>query len=156
MASKVFYLNFNIWIFVLSIIGGILFVFTEFAGYVTPPYSYVYLVSLESTFYNVDHLIYAPLFLLVGGLFFFNTFVAMKELEFIKIDLPFVNPQYGFFSAIGILAISAVGGVAFELIMAGSGAINWWLGTGFYAGLIGGILITILYYLLSKPQPTAN
>ena len=92
-------------------------------------------------------------FLLVGALFFFNTFVALKQLEFLKIDLPFVNKQFGFFSAIGILVISVVGGLAFEVIMAGSGAINWWLSTGFYAGLIGGVLITLLYYLESKtPQ----
>ncbi|MHA1839786.1 MAG: hypothetical protein ACTSVM_01490 [Candidatus Ranarchaeia archaeon] len=30
---------------------------------------------------------------------------------------------------------------------------DWWLGTGFYAGLIGGILDAILFYLLMKsPQ----
>ena len=58
--------------------------------------------------------------------------------------------------ALGILGISAVGGIAFEAILSDSNARDWWLGTGFYTGIIGGILLPLLYYFIMKSpkQPT--
>jgi len=147
--------NFYGLIFILSILGAILFVFTEFGGYTTPPY-YYYSVSLESSFNNPDLIAYAPLFILVICLFLLNIFLPLKELNIIKTSFPSNSAKLGFYSSLGILVISAVGGIAFEAILSDSNARDWWLGTGFYTGIIGGILLPLLYYFIMKnpKQPT--
>lgn len=151
MANRNILSNYYTWILVLSLLGGILFLFTEFAGYTAPPYNYWYSVSLESAFYNPDHAAFAPVFILVAGLFFLNTFVSLKGLNLIKFEARGIDAQkLGLYTSIGIFVISVIGGVAFELILAESGATDWWFNTGFYAGLIGGILMTIFYYLIMK------
>jgi len=147
--------NFYGLIFVLSVIGAILFVFTEFGGYTTPPY-YQYSVNLESSFSNPDLIAYAPLFILATCFFLLNMFLPLKELNIIKTSFPGNSAKLGLYSSLGILAISAVGGIAFEVILSDSGARDWWLGSGFYAGIIGGILLPLLYYFIMKSpkQPT--
>jgi hypothetical protein len=136
-------------IFILSVIGTILFAFTEFGGYTTPPY-YYYSVSLESSFSNPDLIAYAPLFILATCFFLFNIFLSLKELNIIKTSFPSNSAKLGFYSSLGILGISAVGGIAFEVLLGDSGARDWWLGSGFYAGIIGGILLPLLYYFVMK------
>ena len=59
-----------------------------------------------------------------------------------------VNPT------LDLLVITAVGGIAFEVILSESGAWNWWLNSGFYAGIIGGILLPLLYYFIMKNSST--
>jgi len=147
--------NFYALIFILSVIGAILFVFTEFGGYTTPPY-YQYSVNLESSFRNPDLIAYAPLFVLVTFFFLLNIFLSLKELNIIKTAFPSNSAKLGLYSSLGILAISAVGGIAFEAILSESGAMDWWLSSGFYAGIIGGILLPLLYYFIMRnpKQPT--
>ena len=147
--------NFYALIFILSVIGVILFVFTEFGGYTTPPY-YQYSVNLESSFRNPDLIAYAPLFVLVTFFFLLNIFLSLKELNIIKTAFPSNSAKLGLYSSLGILAISAVGGIAFEAILSESGAMDWWLSSGFYAGIIGGILLPLLYYFIMRnpKQPT--
>jgi len=141
--------NFYALIFILSVIGAILFVFTEFGGYTTPPY-YQYSVNLESSFNNPDLIAYAPLFILVTFFFVLNIFLSLKELNIIKTAFPSNSAKLGLYSSLGILAISAVGGIAFEVILAESNARDWWLSSGFYAGIIGGILLPLLYYFIMR------
>jgi hypothetical protein len=147
--------NFYALIFILSVIGVILFVFTEFGGYTTPPY-YQYSVNLESSFRNPDLIAYAPLFVLVMFFFLLNIFLSLKELNIIKTAFPSNSAKLGLYSSLGILVISAVGGIAFEAILSESGAMDWWLSSGFYAGIIGGILLPLLYYFIMRnpKQPT--
>jgi hypothetical protein len=150
------YSNFYLLILVLSLIGAVLFAFTEFGGYTTPPY-YQYSVSLESSFRNPDLVAYAPLFVLVTLLFLFNIFLSLKELNVIKTSFPSNAAKLGLYSSLCILAISAVGGAAFELILSESNATDWWLSSGFYAGIIGGILLPLLYYFAMKnPQQSTS
>jgi hypothetical protein len=142
-------------IFILSVIGAILFIFTEFGGYTTPPY-YQYSVNLESSFNNPDLIAYAPLFILVACFFLLNVFLSLKELNIIKTSFPKNSAKLGLYSSLGVLAITAIGGIAFEVILSDSGALDWWLSSGFYAGIIGGILLPLLYYfaIKSPKQPT--
>jgi hypothetical protein len=147
--------NFYALIFILSVIGVILFVFTEFGGYTTS-LRYQYSVSLESSFNNPDLIAYAPLFILVTFFFLLNIFLSLKELNIIKTAFPSNSAKLGLYSSLGILVISAVGGIAFEAILSESGAMDWWLSSGFYAGIIGGILLPLLYYFIMRnpKQPT--
>ena len=137
-------------ILVLSIIGTILFTFTDFGGYVGGIYDYAYSISLESSFSNPDLILFAPLFLLVIFLFVVNIFLPLKELNIIKTSSPNNSAKIGFYSSLIIFIISAVGGVSFEFILSESGAISWWFDAAFYAGVLGGILLPILYYLVMK------
>ena len=139
-------------IFILSLIGAILFIFTEFGGYTT---YYQYSVNIESSFSNPDLVAYAPLFILVTFFFLLNIFLSLKELNIIKTSFPSNSAKLGFYSSLGILVITAVGGIAFEVLLSGSGALNWWLNSGFYAGIIGGILLPLLYYFIMK-SPSAK
>src|SRR3989304_6608026 len=100
--------NFYALIFILSVIGAILFVFTEFGGYTTPPY-YQYSVNLESSFNNPDLVAYAPLFILVTFFFLLNIFLSLKELNIIKTAFPRNSAKLGLYSSLGILAITAIG-----------------------------------------------
>jgi hypothetical protein len=134
-------------IFILSIIGAILFIFTEFGGYTT---YYKYSVNLESSFRNPDLSAFAPLLVLVSFFFVLNIFLSLKGLNIIKTSLANNSAKLGFYSSLGILVITAVGGIVFEIILSDSGATDWWLNSGFYAGLIGGILLPLLYYFIMK------
>jgi hypothetical protein len=138
-------------IFILSVIGAILFIFTEFGGYTT---YYQYSVNIGSSFSNPDLIAYAPLFILVTFFFLLNIFLPLKELNIIKTSFPSNSAKLGFYSSLGILVITAIGGIAFEVILSGSGAWNWWLNSGFYAGIIGGILLPLLYYFIMKNNST--
>jgi hypothetical protein len=80
----------------------------------------------------------------------------MKELNIIKTSFPSNSDKLGFYSSLGILIISAIGGIAFEAILSDSNARDWWLGSGFYAGIIGGILLPLLYYLIMKNPKQPN
>jgi len=135
-------------IFILSVIGTILFVFTEFGGYVS---YYAYSIDFGSSFRNPDLLAYSPFFILVTVLFLINIFLPLKELNIIKTSFPRNSAKLGFYSSLGILAITAIGGI----ILSGSGARDWWFGSGFYAGIIGGILLPLLYRFVMK-NPSTN
>jgi hypothetical protein len=87
---------------------------------------------------------------LVICLFLFNVFLSLKELNIIKTSFPSNSAKLGFYASLGILAISAVGAIAFDAILSDSGALNWWVDTGFYAGIIGGIILPLLYYFVMK------
>lgn len=140
-------------IFILSVIGAILFIFTEFGGYTT---YYQYSVNIESAFNNPDLIAYAPLLLLVAFFFLVNIFLSLKELNIIKVAFPRNSAKLGFYTSLGILVITVIGGVAFEVILSESGAWNWWFNSGFYAGIIGGILLPLLYYLIMKNSSTKS
>ncbi|MBM3292360.1 hypothetical protein FJY84_06740 [Candidatus Bathyarchaeota archaeon] len=77
--------SYYIIILTLSVIGAILFATTDFGGYLS---YYAYSVSLETSFYNPDLKIYAPLFILATLFFLLNVFVSLKELGFIKSSFP--------------------------------------------------------------------
>lgn len=135
-------------IFILSVIGTILFVFTEFGGYVS---YYAYSINFESSFRNPDLLVYSPFFILVTVLFLINIFLPLKELNIIKASFPRNSSKLGFYSSLGILAITAIGGI----ILSTSGAWDWWFGSGFYSGIIGGILLPLLYRFAMKNASTS-
>ena len=143
-------------ILILSIIGVILFTFTDFGGYIGGFYDYRYSISLESSFSNPDLLAFAPLFILVICLFLVNIFLPLKELKVVKASFPNNSAKLGFYSSLLILVISAVGAVAFEVILSDAGAVDWWLDAGFYAGIIGGILLPLLYYFIMKKPTSAT
>jgi hypothetical protein len=137
--------SYYVLILMLSIIGAILFSFTEFGGY-TAYYSYS--VNLQSVFSNPDLIAYSPIYLLLDFLFLLNIFLSLKELNIIKLSFPKKSANLGFFSSLGIFAITTVSGVAFVALLSDAG--DWWFGAGFYAGIIGGILLPILYRMSMK------
>jgi hypothetical protein len=139
-------------ILILSIIGTILFTFTDFGGYLG---YYRYSISLESSFNNPDLIAFAPLYILVVCLFLLNIFIPLKELKIIKTSFPKNSAKLGFYSSLLILIISAFGAIAMEVILSEADAVDWWLDAGFYAGIIGGILLPLLYYFTMK-KPTSK
>jgi len=76
--------NYYALILVLSIIGAILFIFTEFGGYTS---YYSYSVNITSVFNNPDLIPYAPVYLLTAFLFLLN-FCFTKRTQHNQITLP--------------------------------------------------------------------
>jgi hypothetical protein len=140
-------------IFILSVIGAIIFIFTEFGGYLS---YYQYSVNIESSFSNPDLIAYSPFLLLVAFFFLLNIFLSLKGLNVIKTSFPRNGAKIGLYSSLGILIITAIGGIAFEVILSDSGAQDWWLSSGFFAGIIGGILLPLLYYFSLKNPSAIN
>ncbi len=54
-----------------------------------------------------------------------------------------------FFSLL-ILCLAIVGGVTYEIVRAGIGYEDWWLDTGFYAGIIIGLINSAFYTVLLR------
>lgn len=103
--------------------------------------------SVLSQHSTIPTMLPSPIFILVACLFFLNTFISLKELNLIKFKAPIETHKLGLYTSVGILVISIAGGIAFEVMLSESGATDWWFNSGYYAGLIGGISMTTLYYL---------
>jgi len=99
---------------------------------------------------------YSPFLLLVAFFFLLNIFLSLKGLNVIKTSFPRNVAKIGLYSSLGILIITAIGGIAFEVILSDSGAQDWWLSSGFFAGIIGGLLLPILYYFSLKNPSAIN
>ncbi|MHA1839787.1 MAG: hypothetical protein ACTSVM_01495 [Candidatus Ranarchaeia archaeon] len=97
MEAKGLLSNYYTWILVLSVIGGILFLTTEFAGYTAPPYYYWYSVSFASAFENPDHVVAIPVILAGAAMFLFNALIALKELNIFKVKIPYGDKRFGLY-----------------------------------------------------------
>jgi hypothetical protein len=137
--------NYYVLILVLSTIGSLLFIFTEFGGYTS---YYSYSVNIESVFSNPDLIAYAPIYLLVAFLFLVNVFISLKELNILKLSFPHNSAKLGYYTSIAIFVITVISGITFVALL--SEANDWWFGAGFYAGILGGILLPLLYRLSRK------
>ncbi len=148
MSQKAIFTNMYFWVLVLGVLGGILMLATEFAGYTAPPYGYWYSIYVGTE--NPDHIPYVPLLVAVAAMFLFNVLIALMGLGVIKVPVTARLLRIGFFLGLLILIIGVAGITAFEIIMADSSASDWWWGTGAFASIIGGALLLIQYIFLIK------
>lgn len=82
--------------------------------------------------------------------------LAMALLSFITLiskGLSFRKPiRLSWIFAVLTLGLAILGGVAYEITRANLGYEDWWLDTGFYAGLVTGLLNIILYTILLRKR----
>jgi hypothetical protein len=128
---------------ILSGIGFLLVLFTDWGGW----YYYNYYGGYEvwgwvSLFTWAG---FFPLFLM-AGIFSFTSYISYLGLRTPeKLSDQFL--LFGFLGSIVIVIINILALIIFAIAVSDS---DWWLDAAFYASFIGGILNSVLFYLLRK------
>lgn len=129
-------------ILVLSVVGIILIAALDFAGFYYPGYGNRY-SCLSCEFWTPGDLA-AQVIMII--LLIIQIVVALNDLlpkKIIEMDLEIFGILLaGLTILLAIIGIASFG-IAYE-------AYTWWPGTGFYGGIIAGILNTILFFLKYK------
>jgi succinate dehydrogenase hydrophobic anchor subunit len=136
-------------VLIISLIGIILVVIGSFAGfYLTGPYSgyrYSCLYCEYSTPLDFIAQILIIILLVTQGIIGMNEVISEGFLA--KINIFKVLKNYALYLSILTIIFSIVGIISFG---ATYGEYDWWPETGFYAGLISGLLNSILFFLENK------
>ncbi len=132
-------------------IGGILLLAANYAGYVTYPYYYEYSVSLWDG--PGDFLLLFPL----AAFLLYAAYVSLRGLLAGETPLPRRMFNYALYAAVFACVYSfLVGGVLLLIAESWSEELNdWWLDAGFYGGSVGGGLTALLLWLVLRSEKTA-
>ena len=132
----------------LNIIGTILVLFTPFGG-MTVSTSYGLrdrYASLASEYSELTDNIFIVLLAICMLATTLLSFVALKSTQ-LKQRKPI---RLAWFFSLLILSLAILGGITYEIVRSGIGYIDWWLDTGFYAGIIIGLLNSTFYTLILR------
>ncbi len=135
----------------LNIIGTILVLFTPFGGMTV---STVYglrerYASLASEYSELTDNLFIVLLAICMLATALSSFVVLKSIQF-KQRKPI---RLAWFFSLLTLSLAIIGGITYEVIRATMAYVDWWLDTGFYAGIIIGLLnITIYTVILRKTK----
>ena len=132
----------------LNIIGTILVLFTPFGGMTVSTFyglreRYASLASEYSEFTDNIFIVLLVICMLATALL---SFVVLKSIQ-TKQRKPI---RLAWFFSLLILSLAIVGGVTYEIVRAGIGYEDWWLDTGFYAGIIVGLLSSGFYTVILR------
>jgi hypothetical protein len=134
---------------ITSVLGGILLVVTDFAGWDGSNY---YLGIYEEGWVGIDA--GGPLAILIfGGLaaaLFYSTGLSVFTLMNQDSTLDRKWFQLGILLAIAVAIISLIGGLYFVVSMLSDEPEDWWLDAGFFGGVIGGALTAVFLYLAQR------
>ena len=132
----------------LNIIGTILVLFTPFGGMTaSTAYGlrerYASLGSEYSEFSDNLFIVLLAICMLATALL---SFVVLKTIQ-LKQRKPI---KLAWFLSLLILFLAIVGGVTYEIVRAAIDYADWWLDTGFYAGIIVGLINSTFYTVLLR------
>jgi hypothetical protein len=133
---------------ILSIVGLILVAVDGIGGWWWGP-------GYSNYYFSIDTTIAAPWgqivhILLIFG-FLFTGFVSLQLLyPVLKLTDERAKKfeKAGFFAALGVLSLTILSTIIFAIVV--RGASEMWLDSGFYAGVIGGILVSLFFWLANK------
>ncbi len=135
-----------------TVIGALLLIGLDFAGW------YNRNQAVES--WGEVGLFAGPLaFLLVGGtaaLLLFGAYVSYRALR------PGESPpspevvRYAYLASLAALAVVILVGLHFVVTMLSDEPEDWWLGGGFYGGLIGSGLAAVFFHLAQREAPAGE
>ncbi len=132
----------------LNIIGTILVLFTPFGG-MTVSTSYGLrerYASLASEYSELSDNLFIVLLAIGMIATALLSFVVLKSIR-----LGQKKPiKLAWFFSLLILCLAIVGGITYEIVRAGIGYEDWWLDTGFYAGIIIGLINSAFYTVLLR------
>lgn len=132
---------------VVSLIGGILLIVLDFAGW------YNYNAGVETWgwigFQGFEEGNFVGiLFIFLGLSLFYTTSISILALAKPDTFEPTRKTLLiGFFNALAVFLIVLIGGIVFEVVLAIDDPTNWWLGGGFYAGIIGAPMTAFFLYM---------
>ena len=133
---------FSALILILSIIGIVLIAVGPFAGFYLTGYGYRY--SCFDCEYFTEGDLAAQIIMVI--LLIILIIVVLNDLvpkRFIEKDLE----KYGFLLSVVVILMAIIGLASFGVAYA---YYEWWPETGFYGGIIAGLLNTILFFLKYK------
>jgi len=131
--------------FIASLLGGVLILLADFAGYYGNYYTYE---EWGYIYFSLGAPIPSLLMLIVALSLFFCMYVSFLGFQGDKdlIKNNFLN--YAFNLSLFALIIVLLGGVIF--VFAVFDVDDWWFGTGFYGALIGSAVTAFMLYNVKK------
>jgi len=136
---------FAIIILIISLVGLILMLVTDFAGTYTVGYRYSCLLGCEySTGVDLTMQIFMVILLIAQIVWSINELLPEKFIPFKNLDL------MGLILAASTVLFAVIGIGAFGVYYGLFGGFNWWAEAGFYGGFLAGIINAIFYFLRFK------
>ena len=137
--------------FLISIVGGFLFFFSEFGWWWPGTYSWGYDFAL----YGVEVPWFGKLILvLLGLIYLFVAFVSLYKLyPFFKLseDVVKLLEIAALIAALVVVSLTILVAIIFAIMASDSN--DWDFGTTFYTGLIGGLVTLALLWFARKVEP---
>jgi hypothetical protein len=128
-----------------SLITAILVLAEDFGGW----YSYYsYAEQWAHVGFSFDRPLSLLLFGVAAGVLLFCSYVSYLKLASKPIPKDWL--QKAFLGSAGVTVAAVLGGLYFIVDMTLSDPTDWWLGTAFYAGVIGGGLTAVFLHLALK------
>ena len=138
-------LNYFIGALIFSLIGGILILVTDFAGW----YAYNYYAGLRIWSYvGFNELPSGIIFLIPAIFLFYCTGISLQALSKTERTLSKNKIQLGFILSLIVFLLALIGGIIFILTL--EDVSDWWFDGAFYGGLLGGLFTSIFLYFLLK------
>jgi len=130
---------------VFSLIGGILLLATDFAGW----YAYNYYAGVRIWSYIGFNELPSGLVFLIPAIFlFYCTFISLKALQNTNRTPNKKSIRIGFFLSFFVFILALIGGIIFILTL--EDVTDWWFDAAFYGGLFGGLLTSVFLYFALK------
>ena len=121
---------------ITSFVGFVLLLSTDFAGW-EEEIEYV-----PGTIYRTYSIsIFSGYFIIIGTLASGLVYATFISYMFLRVGDTAPNPnnlRLAFYGATAVAAASLIAGILFLIVLSIKDPVDWWLDTGFYAGLIGG------------------
>ena len=134
---------------ITSVIGGILLLFTDFAGwdgsnYYLGFYEYGYIGS------NLENPLSIIPFLILAVMLFYGTYISFLGFQGYDLDAKKVN--IAFILSLAVLIVVLIGALIF-LVSVIADDVWWWFDAGFYGGLIGSALTVVMFRQIKNSLP---
>jgi len=138
-------LSYFIGALIFSLIGGILLLAMDFAGW----YAYNYYAGVRSWGYiGLNELPSGLIFIVPAIFLFYCTWMSLKALQNTN-KLPNKSSiRLGFLLSLVVFLLALIGGIIFLLTL--EDVSDWWFDGAFYGGLFGGLFTSIFMYFILK------
>lgn len=128
-----------------SLIAALIILLDDFGGW----YSYYsYAESWTWVGFSLDSLVGFLVFGAAAGVLLFCSYVSYLKLASKPVPTDWL--QKAFFGSASVAALAILGGGYFIVDMIITNPTDWWLGTAFYAGVLGGGLTAAFFHLALK------
>jgi hypothetical protein len=130
---------------IFSLIGGILLLVMDFAGW----YAYNYYAGVRIWSYiGLNELPSGLLFLIPAIFLFYCTYISLQAIKNPEITPNKKSIRLGFQLSLAVFLLALIGGIIFILTL--GDVTDWWLDGAFYGGLLGGLFTSIFLYFILK------
>ena len=138
-------LSYYIGALIFSLIGGILLLAMDFAGW----YAYNYYAGVRSWGYiGLNELPSGLIFIIPAFFLFYCTWISLKALQNTNKVPNKSSIKLGFLLSLVVFILALIGGIVFILTL--EDVSDWWFDGAFYGGLLGGLFTSIFMYFILK------